>query len=300
MTDELRCAIRTEARGDSPTGTANAARTHVLVEMALPWPADLGERPEHHEAAAAAGPGARIHGVVPSDDTAGDRVRVVVHTAGAGPFTAYRRSRATVARAELGEAVAALVSDGTPEEGTDVLVCGHGSRDRCCGSMGTALARQAVGAVPATVWRTGHLGGHRFAPTALVLPSGTTWAWLDDDLLTAIVERSRPPAELVEHYRGSTAVDDPAAQVVEARVLAEVGWSWLDGPRTVEVVGQPEAGRVWSVRATGAGRTWEATVEKVGERRQLVCGQEDPGPKVDPQLRIVALDELGSASPDLS
>ena len=49
---------------------------------------------------------------------------------------------------------------------------------------------------------------------------------------------------------------------------------------------------MWSVRATGAGRTWEATVEKVGERRQLVCGQEDPGPKVDPRLRIVDLDEL--------
>ena len=56
MTDELRCAVRTEARGDSPTGTATTARTHVLVEMALPWPADLGERPEHRQAAAGGRP----------------------------------------------------------------------------------------------------------------------------------------------------------------------------------------------------------------------------------------------------
>ena len=50
--------------------------------------------------------------------------------------------------------------------------------DRCCGSLGTALAQELL-ADPlqlgddVRVWRTSHTGGHRFAPTALVLPQGT-------------------------------------------------------------------------------------------------------------------------------
>ena len=49
---------------------------------------------------------------------------------------------------------------------TDVLVCTHGTRDTCCGSLGTRLWRD-LDAGGATVRRTSHTGGHRFAPTAV-------------------------------------------------------------------------------------------------------------------------------------
>ncbi len=52
------------------------------------------------------------------------------------------------------------------------------------------------------LWRTSHTGGHRFAPTALVLPSATLWAWADVDLLDRVVGAHGPLSEVVGRYRG--------------------------------------------------------------------------------------------------
>ena len=48
-----------------------------------------------------------------------------------------------------------------------VLVCTHGSRDRCCGTLGGAIYAKAHKQAPEKVWQASHLGGHRFAPRCL-------------------------------------------------------------------------------------------------------------------------------------
>ena len=64
-----------------------------------------------------------------------------------------------------------------------VLVCTHGSRDRCCGVLGGAifahLKNQLKMMLPDAVWQVSHLGGHRFAPTALCLPLGLLLGRID-------------------------------------------------------------------------------------------------------------------------
>ena len=53
----------------------------------------------------------------------------------------------------------------SPEHAQDrLLICTHGSRDRCCGSLGVKLAR-CLREAGADVWEVSHIGGHRFAPT---------------------------------------------------------------------------------------------------------------------------------------
>lgn len=299
MSNELRCAVRTRGRGDVPVATAAAAVTHVLVETPRPWPKDVGTTDLHVAVAAVAGPGARVHGVVPAADRAPGQAEVVVHVAPPGPFAGYRRGSAVVPVAEVPATVAALVATGPADDvpvsdtlssrhrGGDLLVCTHGTRDRCCGSFGTALAQRAAAAgLPARVWPSSHLGGHRFAPTALHLPSGTTWAWLDDEALAAVVERSRPVADLIGHYRGSAAVAHPAAQALEAQAFAEVGWAWLDGPREAVVHAEVEPGRAWEVEVAGADRSWRAVVAEVGRRPQLACGTPAETGKSDPVWQV--------------
>lgn len=64
------------------------------------------------------------------------------------------------------------------------LICTHGSRDVCCGSKGASFAaevRRDVGF--AFHRRVSHLGGHRFAPTMIEMPSGRTWAYATTDLI---------------------------------------------------------------------------------------------------------------------
>jgi hypothetical protein len=267
---DLRCSTQARGLGVDPAGTAVSMPAVLLVEVPLPWPADVGELPGLAEAAAAIG--ARVQAVVPDPGRrARGEARIVLHRRPDGPFTGYDRHVVTVPAGDVADGIRAVAASATTSPGTDVLVCSHGARDRCCGSLGTALASAMPSRQGIDVLRTSHLGGHRFAPTVLVLPSGTAWAWMDEDLLTAVVDRSVAPAELRPHYRGSTAMAHPALQVVEAEVFARVGWAWLDHARhgTVEDLGD---GR-WMARIESTTGVWSGTVEEGGTTPQPPCGE---------------------------
>ena len=284
---DLRCSVQARTAGVGATGTAASAGAFLLVEVPLPWPREITE----HEALAGVQIDGRVQGVVPSPARVAEGTTLVVeHRAPDGWFRGYERREAVVPLGDLAGGCAALA--GTPvqhDDVVDLLVCTHGTRDRCCGSMGTALFSGVASRPGLRVARTSHTGGHRFAPTAVVLPQGTAWAWLDDALLDAVLDRSTPPAELVDHYRGSVAAGSPPAQVAEAAVFAEVGWSWLDTGRTVDVVGRHGDRSLVRV-ASDTGDAWVAIVEQVGTGPQAVCGELDPpAPKHDPVLRLVEL-----------
>ena len=53
--------------------------------------------------------------------------------------------------------------------------CAHEERDRCCGLDGRALVDAVAGP---DVFAASHLGGHRFAATAMVLPTGYVYGRL--------------------------------------------------------------------------------------------------------------------------
>ncbi len=54
-----------------------------------------------------------------------------------------------------------------------LLVCTHAKRDRCCALEGRPILEELEGELGVeSLWECSHLGGHRFAPTALLLPTG--------------------------------------------------------------------------------------------------------------------------------
>ena len=93
------------------------------------------------------------------------------------------------------------------------FVCTHGKRDVCCATSGRqyALARQAA-APDAHVWECSHLGGHRFAPTCLFLPSGRLYGRLD--AAGFYPAGSEPSADFL---RGASYLS-PAAQAADQAV----------------------------------------------------------------------------------
>jgi hypothetical protein len=267
----LRCNEVAREAGLAPLGTAGDHAGFLLVDWPLPWPADVGEIPELepvHAAAKAAG--VRVQAVVPRGGTA----RVVLYRRPDGPgFAGYERSACAAPPAGVVAGALALLV-GEPAAGThptednagvgDILVCGHGRRDPCCGRDGTLLAMELL-ADPAVrdagygVGRTSHTGGHRFAPTAIVLPQGTMWAYLDRALVARILHRTGPVADVLPHYRGSTGVGSPGLQALERQAFAEVGWGWLDWRRE----GRPVADGVVAltgVSPSGERASWEAVV----------------------------------------
>ena len=126
----------------------------------------------------------------------------------------------------------------TPELGQridrqDILICTHGMRDRCCAKLGQPIFRSAKrmaekGILPnVRVWRSSHIGGHRFAPTAITLPDGRYYGRLSFSALQAIVTRQGAIAQLQPVYRGWGILPQPL-QILEQQLLLQHGWSWLD------------------------------------------------------------------------
>jgi hypothetical protein len=304
-TAALRCTDQAREMAVDPAGTAGHARAVLLVEVPLPWPKDIADHPALATSVSplAAELGARLQGLVPDPArAAAGEALVVLHRAGPGAFRRYERHAAVVPAADLAAGVRAVAASTTPAPATEVLVCGHGARDRCCGSLGTALhsGLGAGGDAGRLTHRTSHLGGHRFAPTALLLPEATVWAWLDGPLLGAILDRRVPPAALRDHYRGSLAMPQGAAQVVEGAVFAAVGWDWLDHARTAAVSDGDGGGDArgnggpdrWTVRIDSTAGTWHGVVERTGTAPQPVCGQPlSAATKADDMLRLLSLEE---------
>jgi len=63
-----------------------------------------------------------------------------------------------------------------------LLVCANSRRDVCCALKGRPVAVEASAQRPGQVWECSHTGGHRFAPTGILLPSGQMLARLTSGL----------------------------------------------------------------------------------------------------------------------
>lgn len=238
MDEDLRCSSVSRTLGIDPVGTAGHHQRFLLVEVPLPWPADVTCLPLL--APAAATPGTRVLAVVGGRAPRRDTVAATVwsrHRTNAMVGTDH-----VLAATDAGAALAALAA-GHPEPATvvgpappEVVVCGHGSRDRCCGRFGTRLQLAVADRWPGVRVRRGsHTGGHRFAPTGLTFPDGRAWAYLDEAVLDAVVGRAGDPARLAGHDRGWTGAD-ARSQPLERAVLGALGWRWLDAEVTVRSV----------------------------------------------------------------
>ena len=103
--------------------------------------------------------------------------------------------------------------------GPRLLVCTNGRRDVCCATRGRAVALEAAQQRPGQVWEASHTGGHRFAPTGVMLPHGIALGRLDVELaisaLDAFQRNELPAMDLAKHYRGRSYYQ-PMAQAAEA------------------------------------------------------------------------------------
>jgi hypothetical protein len=183
--------------------------------------------------------GGRLQALVPR--TSDSIRRAILYDTGDHPFTRYRRSEVSGPPEKIVELACDLLDSRDSanrsieiDASVSLLLCTHGSRDRCCGSRGTQLERRLSKEIigpETTLWRTSHTGGHRFAPTALVFPEGTGWGYLDEEILTKVLRRSGQITDVLPHYRGCAGLASPRIQALERAVLAELGWELLDRER---------------------------------------------------------------------
>lgn len=161
------------------------------------------------------------------------------------------------------------------------LVCTHGARDRCCAKWGIALWDALREHVGDRVWQCSHLGGHRFAPTALALPSGLLWGRLslgEVEPLTSELGRGRIGS--LSRLRGRS-VYPSLVQAAECmlRIRERIA---DDAALSLREVVSVDAGQC--VRFSGPGGAAleiVVDVERPGFRSPISCGEgSDPRPYV--------------------
>jgi len=146
------------------------------------------------------------------------------------------------------------------QDGGLLLVCANAKRDLCCALRGRPIALALERLRPRQVWECTHTGGHRFAPTAIVLPAGQALARLTPEVAFAALQAAGSGILAAEtfgpwHDRGRGHLS-PACAVAEARVRQLTGECDPAALVTRPVADDAE------VEVTHAdGRTWTARLE---------------------------------------
>ncbi|MEU8469290.1 sucrase ferredoxin [Streptomyces sp. NPDC029006] len=270
-----RCATVSRTLDEPLSGTAATATTWLLLEQPGPWGAKaltashldpvLGRALE----AAAEGTGVRVALIRrpgPHADYGTSPVRQV-YAAHTVPGRVWLHGATTRdPQRLLGLDFAALgagdprslgaVLGGRPHHGDPLaLVCTNGKRDRCCALLGRPLAAELADSGVRGVWEVTHLGGHRFAPTVLVLPYGYAYGRAGAHTVKEALHAVREGRVVVEGCRGCSAWGRPgqAAELAVRSAAAEY-----------------RAGVLSVVRTDGAAPRWEVTVVHADGRRWRV------------------------------
>jgi hypothetical protein len=137
-----------------------------------------------------------------------------------------------------------------------MLVCTNGKRDECCALLGRPLVAALSTVAPGRVWEANHLGGHRFAPTATLLPAGTMHGQLSAETAVAVFEAGARGETVLTGLRGRSTWTK-RGQAAEIAVRQLIGELALDALRVVgedlgTVTVAHRDGRCWHVPVTSA------------------------------------------------
>jgi hypothetical protein len=295
--DPQACSVLGDGLGESAYGTASMAVGWVALEQPGPWGRDAATQSHLDPGLGGALSGRLKQGggrlvlvrrTGQHADDHHDRPRTVfVASVAAGrtwllsgalddPATLDKLDVDAVARGDQ-DAVLASLPGLSRTERPIFLLCTNGRRDVCCAVRGRPVAYAADAARPGQVWETSHTGGHRFAPTGVLLPTGGTFARLRaDDVVDALdaAARQQVPAGLLgpRHDRGRSALT-AVQQAAESAVRDATRQTNLDAIRVIRERSVGEA--VTEVRLDTPSGPWLAEVRMVRRDpdRRVSCGK---------------------------
>jgi len=128
---------------------------------------------------------------------------------------------------------AAIASGQLPTMGQQInrpweFICTHSKRDACCATLGRRYVRDRAAKLAEEFgdqkfgpWECSHLGGHRFAPTSLFLPSGRLYG--RQDQFPSFEVLGEPPAAALRGASYLPPWEQAADQAV--REVLDLSWS---------------------------------------------------------------------------
>lgn len=187
------------------------------------------------------------------------------------------------------------------------LVCTNGKRDQCCAIHGRPVAAAIAAATDWDTWECSHLGGHRFAATMMLLPTGDMFGWLNRSSALDVMEQFTAGQVMLSHHRGRAgqAVHVQAALHCAAVRLGDFRHGALRVAGARRVAAGP--GRGWPGQPAVEADLWEVEVIHRTEHspgtayRVIVAGSElapsllscsDDSPKAETRYETISFSRL--------
>ena len=306
--DGLTCSDGSLAAGEPLAGSAPQAVAWVALEQNGPWGAraftDSHLDPEV---------GAAIEKVAADHDVRPSLIRRPGRHADAHPSHPAVR-RLLVAHTRPGETWLLEGAIGSPETVLDLdwpalrtgdlaavrrslpslheshdpvlLVCTNARRDVCCAVKGRPVALETAAVHKGRVWEVTHTSGHRFAPTAVLLPAGTLHGHLDATTADEVLRAAVRGETILAGSRGRSTWSPPA-QVAELAVRERHELLGLDDLRVARPEERGEGRWVIEIEHRD-GRRWQVAVES---RESEVLRAESCGKALKPLAWFTAVDE---------
>ncbi len=304
MTESPRCAVESLTVGEPMAGSAPRARAWLVLEQDGPYGFDAltdSDLPaEVRLAIAAAGKetgttvvlARRVGRNKERSAPTGSRRFWLAHCApGGSRMRSGVVSDAELSRQDLRQVLEAASHGELPAWGSRsaepiLLVCTNSKRDMCCALEGRPLA-QALAADPLTadsVMEVSHVGGHRFAPNVLLLPTGHMYGRISAQQAREVLVGAREGKLLNPgHLRGRTSAAAPA-QAAAIAVRTQYAIEGLDSIDALRKVGDKvlpfplrwdgEHGRADVEVRHRDGRAWAVAVRHVEfPARAESCGK---------------------------
>ncbi|MEM6403551.1 MAG: sucrase ferredoxin [Cyanobacteria bacterium P01_D01_bin.116] len=115
----------------------------------------------------------------------------------------------------------------------DILICTHGSHDKCCARYGNPFyfhAKETISSLDldnVRIWKSSHFGGHRFAPTMIDLPEGRYYGNLNQESFKSVLTLTGNISCFKDIYRG-WGILPRSIQIVERELILRYGWDWFN------------------------------------------------------------------------
>lgn len=158
-----------------------------------------------------------------------------------------------------------------------LLVCTNGKRDRCCAELGRPIVEEMAVLHPDEVWECTHTGGHRFAPTGLILPSGYTYGRLDLAAAQEIMLSAREQRVRTVDCRGRSTWTKEG-QVAELAVRNATGERHPDALTVRSAPDSADDGSQLVQHVDGRGWQVEVGTTELAPSRATSCGTSPVNP----------------------
>lgn len=251
------CAEESCQAKEDPIGCALHRRYYVLVEFPPPWssnPLDSKSLPSKLQALKDAvdevSISLRLVFIYNRHLYEIGRTRLIIFQETTADFPSYHKQEFLLS--DINEVVPILEKcirgENLETEDTntrDILICTHGSHDKCCAKYGNPFYRQAIETLAdlslpnIRIWQSSHFGGHRFAPTMIDLPEGRYYGRLDKLSFAAILTRNGDIYCLKNVYRGLGTLPWQV-QTLERELIFKYGWNWFNYQVRGHVIKQNE------------------------------------------------------------